>query len=133
MRYDLTGHGKTVLRGGYGIFYDRPFDNLWQNVRSNNFQLPIITLTGTVNYLTPVSTMLQSLAGSISSSNFPSLTLMDPNLRNGYAQSFFLGVQHQVTDNLSVEVNTLGALDRRLITTDTVNREFTTAIRRRAV
>ncbi len=125
--YDLTGSGKTVLRGGYGIFYDRPFDNLWQNVRSNNFQLPIITLTGTVNYLTPVSTMLQNLAGSIAPSNFPNLTLMDPNLRNGYAQSFFLGVQHQVTNNLSIEVNTLGALDRRLITTDDVNREFTTA------
>jgi hypothetical protein len=126
--YDLTGRGTTVLRGGYGIFYDRPFDNLWQNVRSNNFQLPIITLTGTVNYLTPVSTMLQSLAASITPSNFPSLTLMDPNLRNGYAQSFFLGVRHQINSNLSLEVNTLGALDRRLITTDTVNREFTTAI-----
>lgn len=125
--YDLTGRGKTVVRGGYGIFYDRPFDNLWQNVRSNNFQLPIITLNGTVNYLTPVSTMLQSLARSITPATFPSLTLMDPNLRNGYAQSFFLGVQHQISNNLSLEVNTLGALDRRLITTDTVNRDFTTA------
>jgi hypothetical protein len=124
--YDLTGHGKTVLRGGYGIFYDRPFDNLWQNVRSNNFQIPIITLTGTVNYLAPVSTVLQNLATQISPSNFPSLTLMDPNLRNGYAQSFFLGVQHQLTENLALEVNTLGALGRRLITTDIVNRQFTT-------
>ncbi len=124
--YDLTGRGKTVLRGGYGIFYDRPFDNLWQNVRSNNFQVPIVTLTGVVNYLAPVSTMLQSLAAQITPSNFPSLTLMDPNLRNGYAQSFFLGVQHQLTDNLTVEVNTLGALGRRLITTDIVNREFST-------
>ncbi len=122
--YDLTGRSKTVLRGGYGIFYDRPFDNLWQNVRSNNFQIPIITLTGVVNYLTPTGTQLQNLASRISPSNFPSLTLMDPNLRNGNAQSFFLGVQQQLTGNLTLEVNTLGALGRRLITTDIVNREF---------
>ena len=38
---------------------------------------------------------------------------MDSNLRNGYAQSYFAGVQHQVTENLAVEVNTLGALGRR--------------------
>jgi outer membrane receptor protein involved in Fe transport len=126
--YDLTGRGKTVVRGGYGIFYDRPFDNLWQNVRSNNFQLPIITLSGVVNYLAPVGAVLQNLSGQISPSNFPSLTLMDPNLRNGYAQSYFVGVQHQVTGNLAVEVNTLGALGRRLITTDIVNREFSTPI-----
>ncbi|HEY3835824.1 MAG TPA: carboxypeptidase regulatory-like domain-containing protein, partial [Bryobacteraceae bacterium] len=124
--YDLTGRGKTVLRGGYGIFYDRPFDNLWQNVRSNNFQLPIVTLAGVTNYLSPVSTVLQNLAGQITPGNFPSLTLMDPNLRNGYAQSYFAGVQHQLTENLALEVNTLGALGRRLITTDIVNRQFST-------
>lgn len=124
--YDLTGRGRTLLRGGYGLFYDRPFDNLWQNVRSNNFQLPIVTLSGVVNYLAPVNTVLASLASQIAPGNFPSLTLMDPNLRNGYAQSFFFGVQHQLTSNWSLEVNMLGALGRRLITTDIVNREFST-------
>ena len=124
--YDLTGRGKTVVRGGYGIFYDRPFDNLWQNVRSNSFQIPIITLTGVVNYLAPVNTMLQSLAGQISPSNFPSLTLMDPNLRNGYAQSYFLGVQHQVTGQLvrSEVQHARRRWGRRLITTDIVNRRI---------
>jgi hypothetical protein len=124
--YDLTGRARTVLRGGYGIFYDRPFDNLWQNVRSNNFTVPLVTLSGVVNYLTPVPTVLQGLAGKIPASNFPSLTLMDPSLRNGYAQSFFVGVQHQLSGSLSLEVNTLGALDRRLLTTDIINRDFST-------
>jgi hypothetical protein len=26
--YDLTGQGKTILRGGFGIFYDRPLGNM---------------------------------------------------------------------------------------------------------
>jgi hypothetical protein len=72
--------------------------------------------------------VLQSLASKISPSYFPSLTLLDPNLRNGYAQSYFIGVQHQISGNLTVEVNGLGARGRRLITTDTVNREFSTTV-----
>ncbi len=26
--YDLTGEGKTIVRGGFGIFYDRPMGNM---------------------------------------------------------------------------------------------------------
>jgi hypothetical protein len=126
--YDLTGRGKTVLRGGYGIFYDRPFDDLWQKVRSNNIDLALFTLSGVVNYLSPVSTVLTNLGGNIVPTSSFGLALTDPALRNGYAQSFFFGVDHQVTRNLTVELNTLGALGRRLITTDDVNRQFTTEV-----
>ncbi len=50
---------------------------------------------------------------------------MDPGLRNGYAHSYFAGVQHRFGDNLTLEVNGLGTYGRRLITTDIVNRDFT--------
>ena len=29
LAYDLSGDGRTVLRAGFGIFYDRPFDSLF--------------------------------------------------------------------------------------------------------
>src|SRR6266436_1744545 len=57
--------------------------------------------------------------------NFPDLTLVDPHLKNGYAHSYFAGVQHRLGDNLTLEVNGLGTYGRRLITTDVVNRDFT--------
>ncbi len=42
--YDLFGAGRTLLRGGFGTFIDRPFDNLWENVRDNNLLLPTLKL-----------------------------------------------------------------------------------------
>ncbi|MBZ5604357.1 MAG: carboxypeptidase-like regulatory domain-containing protein [Acidobacteriia bacterium] len=123
--YDLFGNARTLLRGGYGIFYDRPFDNLWENVRNNALILPLLTLNGaTTNYLAPIATQLAPLNGRVLSSSFPDLTLVDPNLRNGRVQSYFAGIQHRVAANLTAEVNALGSYGRSLITTDIVNRDF---------
>jgi hypothetical protein len=41
-------------------------------------------------------------------------------------KSYFVGVQQRITDNLSLEVNGLGAYGRALITTDVINRSFST-------
>ncbi len=124
--YDLFGTGRTLLRGGYGIFYDRPFDNLWENLRNNNLVVPesIALPAGQFNYLAPIPTVLASLAPQKIGTDFPNLTLVNPNLRNGYAHSYFAGVQHRILDNFTVEVNGLGSYGRSLITTDIINRPF---------
>jgi hypothetical protein len=125
--YDLFGTGRTLLRGGFGTFYDRPFDNLWENVRNNNLILPVLPLpAGPTNFLAPVSSVLQSFQGQTLASTFPDLTLVDPNLRNGRVKSYFAGVQQRITDNLTLEVNGLGSYGRALITTDVINRDFST-------
>ena len=126
--WDPLGKSKTILHGAYGMFYDRPFDNLWQNNRSNGLLLPFysVTGTGTTNYLRPVASVLPSYANQSPGSDFPALTLMDPSLKNGYSQSFFLGVQQSIGENLTLEINGMGSAGRRLLTTDLVNRQFTT-------
>jgi Carboxypeptidase regulatory-like domain/TonB-dependent Receptor Plug Domain len=125
--YDLFGNGRTVLRGGFGIYYDRPFDNLWENVRNNNFLLPLLTLSGKTNYLAPVASELQVFSGASLSSNFPDLTLIDPNLKNGRVYSYFTGIEQRFSSRLTLDVDGMGSNGRRLITTDIVNRDFSTA------
>jgi hypothetical protein len=123
--WDPFGKSKTVLRGGFGIFYDRPFDNLWQTVSSNEVGLQMFSLTaGSTNYLQSAATAIGQYKGG-TPYQFTGLTLMDPKLRNGYTESSFLGVQQTVGDNVTIEVNGTSGLGRRLITTDIVNRYYT--------
>ncbi len=126
--YDVSGTAKTLVRGGFGLFYDRPFDNLWQNVRLNSILTPEYALTtSTTNYLQPIAALLASTPKqNLLSSTSPAMILMDPNLRNGYAETAFLGIQQSVGENLTVEINGTASRGRRLITSDIVNRQFTT-------
>ena len=120
-RFGFSYGSKVLVRGAYGLFFDRPFDNLWQNLRNNSFVLPnFIAQAG--NYLAPLSEVLARYQGQRFAGDFPLLTMLDHKLSSGYAQSFFLGLQHQPTESWAVELNGLGALGRRLITTDQINR-----------
>jgi Carboxypeptidase regulatory-like domain/TonB-dependent Receptor Plug Domain len=125
--YDLTGTARTLLRGGFGIYYDRPFDNLWENLRTNDLTIPTLPLSGQTDFLAPISTVLSQFSGQVTASDFPDMTLVDPNLKNGRVYTYFAGIQQNVTNNLTVEVNGLGSYGRRLVTTDVINRDFSTA------
>jgi len=125
----LPGRTGAVVRGAYGIFYDRPFENLWQNLRNNNVVLagfPISTFR--TNYLAAIPAALAGLEGRRFSTDFPPLTLFQPNLRDAYVQSWFFGVQQGLGENWTIEVNAQGALGHKLITTDAVNRPFSRPI-----
>ena len=127
--YDLFGTGRTVLRGGFGTFYERPFDNLWQDLRSNDYVLSAYPIQGSFNYLSPIASVLPGLAQTSAPNNFafPNVTLVAPNLLNGRTSSYFAGIQQRVTNNFTIEINGLGTYGRNLITTDIINREFTTS------
>ena len=121
--YNLWRDGTTVLRGGYGAFYDRPFDELWETARSNNLDFAQFTFSGAaVNFTEPVYQMLPSFASTyhVLTTSVPNLTLFQPHLRNGYAQDIFLGIQQRVSRTLSLEIDGSSALGRRLLTNDTL-------------
>ncbi len=124
--WQLPGRAGALLRGAFGIFYDRPFDNLWQNQRNNNLVLAGFPgpVARRVDYLAPVTSVLSGFQGRPFNTDFPPLTLIQPGLRDAHVQSYFLGLQHRLGEAWAVEVNTLGSLGRKLITTDAINRSF---------
>jgi hypothetical protein len=122
LAYGIPHTKGTVFRAAYGIFYDRPFDNLTENTRNNNYQLFARSLPNHFDYLAaPVSQVLAS--GLASNLNVSQVYWIDPKLRTPYVQSWFAGVQQAASSQLYFEVSHAGALGRKLITTDVLNRE----------
>ncbi|MGA3017035.1 MAG: TonB-dependent receptor, partial [Bryobacteraceae bacterium] len=133
--YALTANGRTLLHGGSGLFYDHPYDNLWRNVSNNSFSLDQFSITAaSTNYLAPAAQALPEFANQTmafttncaSRQCFPQVTWIDANLRNPYIWSSFLGVQQELARRVTLEVNGLETLGRRLISTDVLNRDSST-------
>ena len=117
-----------MLRGGFGLFYDRPFDNLWQNVQSNNISLPLYSVSshdelsaariGGASFICQSASGARRLSASDSDGPEASQRLCGDSFSSAYSIRF--------PENLTLEVNGTGSLGRRLITSDIVNRQFTT-------
>jgi hypothetical protein len=115
--WDPYKDGKTSVRGGYGVFHDRIFDNLFGNARSNPpFQQTVANVFGTP--LTPEEVPFGTTTpGSITFTNGDNavLTLLDPNIKMPTSQNWNLGVQRELVSNLVLEVDYVGSHATRVI------------------
>jgi Carboxypeptidase regulatory-like domain/TonB-dependent Receptor Plug Domain len=120
--YNLQRNGRSVFRAGYGIFFDRPFDNLWLNISLNNAVPATAVLPGTkLDYLQPPSVILANKPVTANVALQP-ITFFQPGIRTPYAQSFFAGIQQALSARWSLDLNYSASLGRRLLTNDLVNR-----------
>ena len=112
--YDLTGDGKTALRGGYGIFHDRIFDNVFGNSRSNPpFQAQLNTFPFTGDATSPTLTNsgfpgALTPSATITDGDYFEPVTIDGNLKIPTSQSWNIGVQRQISPRLVLEVNYVG-------------------------
>jgi Carboxypeptidase regulatory-like domain len=117
----LTGHGKTVIRGGYRLLYDPPFYNIYANmataapeVFSNTFNaattptaasLPLPANPTGPNVraeLTP-----QLLKGVFDPRTFNN-TSLSPNFGPDMVHSYSLGIEREITKNSALELRYVG-------------------------
>jgi hypothetical protein len=115
--------GNTVLRASYGIFYDRPFDNLWQIVSINRQVADTWTFSQPVNVLSPPLEAAQTGALQ-TSTQYHAPLLFQPGIRDPRVQSAFAGMEHRLADGLMLDVKAMLSHGARLWTTDIVNRAF---------
>ena len=121
--YDLSGRGNTLLRGSYGIFYDRPYDNLWETVSLNRQVAWQWFFDGAqVSLLQPVFSQLPLGTPYYSHTAFHPPTLFQADLRNPRVQTAFAGVQQRITDSVTAEANGVVSRGHRLWTNDAINR-----------
>jgi outer membrane receptor protein involved in Fe transport len=121
--YDLTGDGKTSLRAGAGVSYDRTFNNTYENDR---FNYPDFTFVGIGGwdafypYSVGYPAIHPTFPGSIPQENIQaggyrvSLRWMMPNLIPQKAYNWLVGIQRELSPNVSIEINYTGSKGRNL-------------------
>jgi len=119
--WDVTGHQKTVVRAGFGIFYDAysqdmfmghlPFNSFYDPgvaysgagpnpiLLANAFKLP---LTSTAPAFLPASPMFDRFG-------------VDQHLRTPYMENYNLNLQQQITRKMTLQLGYVGSQGHKLL------------------
>jgi len=116
--WDVRGNGRTAIRGGFGIFYDRIFDNVWSNGAWNPPYYGLIDWDATAGnflYYSHPESLPNYVAGTLPGpAGRVSVRTMENNLKDSSSQNYYFGVEHQFAQNTLLRVNWQASLGRHL-------------------
>ncbi len=129
--WDISGNGRTSVRGGYGLFYDQVSANVGHQAEAPFAGTDVLNRGrlddpyGSLKRpLPPQGTDLPGNFGCVKISTFPgvrcafplpaNLVSTDPHLVTPYTQSMSLTIEHQMARDLAVEVSYAGKMSQKL-------------------
>jgi hypothetical protein len=98
--YDVTGTQRLVIRGGSGVFYDRPFGDSVYNLALN----PPVTIQSTLNY-----GRLQDLASAVPLDSPPALNAFDYEGKVPTTVPWTIGIQTPLPWSSALDVSYVGS------------------------
>jgi hypothetical protein len=97
--YDLTGKGRTVLKGYWGTYYSYPSTNIASAVAP----LQAATATFTWNNPTNAPFNVNQLGPIVGSPSVPTGSIVQPGLKDEHLVDTGVFVQHQLSNTVSIE------------------------------
>lgn len=122
--WDTWGNERMVVRGGFGINYDRMYNNVFENIRFNPpaFALGLLgPFNGNGSVITPAQTAALNAYPFTGTSTFagagltPSIRAMDQNIVTPYYEQANLGFEYQLGNDFVLESNYVGTFGHKLI------------------
>lgn len=107
--YDVSGNGRMVVRGGFGVFYDRLLNGIWEQ---NAFANPPLAQSTTINN----ATFDNLNSGSTSVNYGPNLLVAagNPDFYVPRYSNYNLSIQRELLPSTVVEMAYVGAVARHL-------------------
>jgi len=110
--YDVYGRGKTVLRGGYGMYYGRITNGVLLNVLLNTGS-PLGQYVSTLKPNAAGAPVFPNVIGTANPPK-PASYYLASNLQNPMVHEFDMIVQQEINRGTILSVSYLGALGREL-------------------
>jgi len=120
--YLLTSDQKTVLRGGYGVYFERSTDATWTSMQSGSpFNGSLSNWGNTITDGVPTWQLPEIFPTTYSTETGYDLSGINPNLKSPYIQQWNLTIEQQLSPSTGLRVSYLGTRGTKLVWIQNLN------------